>query len=196
MKLLKHRSMRFYLAFFLILTMVMGGSAIAAFADSGTATATLTAGNLTVQGTYANALVNQNLDGTDHLPTYSLPFTVTDATGSGVGWNLQISMSPVLTCNSGTCTNAPNTATLDQKLIAVTSPTCAGQGACTDITSSAQLPVNFTIGTTATKFFEADKSTGLGIFKNGSATIQVSIPGNAYAGTYKGTIVLASYTGP
>jgi hypothetical protein len=183
--------MRFYLVFFLILTMAVGGSAIAAFADSGGAQVTVTGGGYTVTGTYTNATFSQVLDGADHFPTYSLPFAVTDATGSGAGWNLQVSMNPVLTCNSGACQNA----TLAQKLTAVSAPTCVNGNTCTPITS-VNNQLNFTISTSPTKFFSAAANTGLGSFNNGSATIQVSIPGNAYAGTYTGTIVLAASNGP
>src|SRR5437764_14568033 len=50
MNLLEHRSLRFYLVFFLILTMAIGGSAIAAFADSGPANVAVNAGTLTGTG--------------------------------------------------------------------------------------------------------------------------------------------------
>src|SRR5712691_1903048 len=108
MHLLKKRSVRFYLGFLLVLAMAIGGSAIAAFADSGTATATLTAGSLTVAGTFGET-TSVTLNGLDQTASYTLPMQVTDATGSGLGWNLQISGTP-LTSGSHTLTQQVHTA--------------------------------------------------------------------------------------
>src|SRR5437762_10869701 len=101
MNLLKHRSMRFYLVFFLILTMAVGGSAIAAFADSGTATVGVSAGTLSASGAANGASASANLNGTDTSATYTLPLTVIDARGSGAGWALLIK-STQFTTGGGT----------------------------------------------------------------------------------------------
>ena len=45
------------------------------------------------------------------------------------------------------------------------------------------------------KFFNAAANTGLGKF-DVTPSIDVSIPGNAYAGTYTSTVTLAAATGP
>src|SRR5213080_306499 len=103
MRLLKKRSMVFYLGFFLILTMAIGGAAIGAFADGGGATATVHNGTLTESGTYGET-VSTTLDGTDHTVSYSLPIKVTDARGDGTGWNLQISGTPLTDGSSHTLT--------------------------------------------------------------------------------------------
>ena len=48
---------------------------------------------------------------------------------------------------------------------------------------------------TAAKFYNAAVSTGLGKF-DVTPSIDVSVPGNAYAGTYTSTVTLAAATGP
>src|SRR5205823_11772467 len=91
MHLLKNRSIRFYLVFFLILTMAIGGSAIAALADSSTGTTVaVNAGTLTESGPGSVSATAVTLNGSDQTTTYSLGLTVTDARGSGAGWNLTI----------------------------------------------------------------------------------------------------------
>src|SRR5207248_6438291 len=90
MRSLKHRSIRFYLVFFLILTMAIGGSASAAFADSGTATVALKAGSLTMTGVTNVSAVPVTLTGNDQSATYSMGITVQDARGSVVRRNPSI----------------------------------------------------------------------------------------------------------
>ncbi len=52
-----------------------------------------------------------------------------------------------------------------------------------------------TLSGTAAKFFNAAANTGLGKV-DVTPTVQVVIPGNAYAGTYTSTVTLAAATGP
>lgn len=183
MHLLKRRSTRFYLAFLFVLAMTIGGAAIGAFADSGGATATLTAGQLTETGTFGET-TSVTLNGQDQTASYTLPIQVTDATGSGAGWNLQISGTP-LTSNSHTLTQQVRTA----------SGTCAGSGTCTSIAPGASITYPVVIGTTGSKFFSTAANSGMGIF-NVSTTVDVLVPGNSFAGTYTTTITLASVSTP
>src|SRR5438876_8975585 len=97
MSLLKHRSMRFYLVFFLILTMAIGGSAIAAFASppptNSNTNASVAVGNgdLSLTGDSSAAATPVTLNGNDQTTTYSMGLTLLDARGSAAGWNLTIS---------------------------------------------------------------------------------------------------------
>src|SRR5438067_11343104 len=91
MHLLKHRSMRFYLGFILIFTMALGGSAIAALADSSTgATIAVTGGSLSESGPTSVSATPVTLNGSDPTTSYSLGLTLTDPRGTGGGWNLTI----------------------------------------------------------------------------------------------------------
>src|SRR5712692_6915225 len=90
MRLLKNRSLRLYLVFFLILTVSLGGSTIAAFADQGPATVGVTgASNVTETGAATGATATPvTLNGTEKNTTYTLQLPVNDDTGTGNGWNL------------------------------------------------------------------------------------------------------------
>src|SRR5258708_29793096 len=103
MSFLKKRSTRFYLGGFLLMMLALWWSAIPAFADSGGATATVNAGALSEAGTFGQS-VSVTLNGLDQTASYSLPVQVTDATGSGAGWNLQISGSPLADSKGHTLT--------------------------------------------------------------------------------------------
>lgn len=185
MSFLKNGSIRFYFVFFLILTMAIGGSVFAAFADSGGATATVNAGTLTETGTFGET-VSATLDGTDQTVSYTLPVKVKDARGNGSGWNLTISGTPLSDSSSHTLT---------QQVSAATAACAGGGNSCTNATSSAPPTYAVVIGGTAQKFFSADANSGMGII-NVTATVQVIVPGNAFAGTYTTTLTLASVTGP
>src|SRR5712691_8749540 len=90
MSLLKHRSTRFYLVFFVILVMAIGGS-VAAFADSGTgATVAVTGGSLSESGPTSVSATPVTLTGDDQTTTYDLGLTVNDPRGNAAGWNLTI----------------------------------------------------------------------------------------------------------
>lgn len=187
MSLLKNRSVRFYLVFFLILTMAIGGSAFAAFADSGGATATVNAGTLSESGTFGES-VSATLDGTDQTLSYTLPVAVKDATGSGAGWKLQISGTPLSDGVSGH-------PALTQQVSAATA-SCVAGNSCTSATSG-NAPVTFPVVVSGSvqKFFSADTNSGMGKI-NVAATVQVLVPGNAFAGSYSTTLTLASASGP
>lgn len=177
----------------LILTMTIGGAAVGVFADSGGATANVTGGTLTATGNYTSAVATATLNGINQTASYALPVTVTDATGSGLGWNLTISGSS-LNCQSGACLGKSNAPTLSQQF-ASASGVCANQGACTNIVSSNPVTTAFNIANQPTKYFEADASSGMGIFTV-TTTVNIIIPGNAYAGGYSGTITVTSISGP
>ena len=194
MRLLKNRSIAFYLGFVMILALAIGGAA-GAFADSGpgTATANVTGGNLTELTNFTSASANATLAGADQTVSYTLPMTVTDATGSGSGWNLTI-QGAALSCTGGTCSGKSNAPTLTQQ-VNLASGACANQGTCTNIVSTHTPTLPFNITSAPTKFFEADANSGMGIFTV-TTTINILIPGNAYAGSYSGSVTIASVSGP
>ena len=71
---------------------------------------------------------------------------------------------------------------------------CKAGNSCTAATSSG-IAYPLTVNGTAAKFFNAALNTGLGKI-DVTPTFAVSIPGNAYAGTYTSTVTLASVSGP
>jgi hypothetical protein len=193
MHFLKKRSIRFYLGFALILAMAIGGSAIAAFADSGTASVAVHAGSLTLTGVTNVSAPPVTLTGDDQTTTYSMGLTVDDARGSGAGWNLSIT-STAFTTGSQSLSN-----TASSILVAPT-VACSGVGGhCTNPDDSAiTYPVGVPAGAsapTAVKFFDAGANTGLGKFTI-TPTVTIAIPGNTYAGTYTSTVTIALNVGP
>jgi hypothetical protein len=179
---------RLYLGMFLILTMALWSLPATALADSGTATVSLTAGVLTEAGDFSQAKDSVSLNGFDANFTYLLGIQVTDATGSGAGWNLQISGTPF----SDGVNGHP---TLSQRIF----PFGVVAGCAPGSTCTPPVPNNFApvvqIGNTPVKFYSVAPNTGMGVI-NVQAFPSVIAPGNAFAGTYTSTLTLAIVSGP
>ncbi len=179
---------RLYLGIFLILTIALWSLPTTALADSGTATVSLNAGALTEIGDFSHAKANVTLVGLDINFAYPLGIQVTDATGSGNGWNLQISGTPLTDGVNGHPTLAQSV------IVPFTVAGCAPGSTCTP-----PPPNNFTtfvqIGNTLNRFFSVAPNSGMGVI-NVQSVVQVTAPGNAFAGAYTSTITLAVVSGP
>src|SRR6266700_1743786 len=185
MHLLKHRSIRFYLVFFLILTMAIGGSAIAAFADSTTgATVAVNAGTLTELGPASVSAAPVTLSGSDQTTSYSLVLTTTDARGGGAGWNLTITSTTFI---SGTHSLSTSASSIN---VAPTVSCISGTStSCTNPTNGVTYPLGVPAAATAptaVKFFNAAANTGMGSFTI-TPTVTISIPANTFTGSYTST---------
>jgi hypothetical protein len=189
MRLFKKRSRGFYLCFILLLALAISGSAIT-YADSGPNTATLKAGSLFLSN--PSNQVSLNLNGKNKVVSYTLPITVVDARGSGNGWNLSITSTRFSTSDSKG--KLPATASA----ITGMGVTCNAHSTCKKPTNSISYPVGVPAGNpppSPVKFFNAGVRTGLGQFLL-SMMVNVTIPGDAEAGTYTSTITLAIANGP
>lgn len=165
------------------------GAALPVLADSSSGTATVTAGSLTetAQATFSTSVT---LNGADQTATYTLPITVIDATGSGAGWNLTVSST---TFTTGSHSLDPNAS----KITGVTSA-CAAGATCSNPTNnvsytSLTLPSGNSV--TAVKMFNAAANTGMGKFAI-TPTVAISIPANAFAGTYNSTVTVTVASAP
>jgi hypothetical protein len=163
----------------------------AAIAGNVTATANVTgAGSMSVSHG-ATASVSATLDGTDQTANYTIPLSITDARGSGAGWNATIT-STLFDNGSGSTFSASSSS-----ISGVTSACVAG-GTCTAPTNALGYPLTVPAGATApaaVKFFNSAANTGMGRFTV-TPTIGVTIPGNAFAGTYSSTVTVAVASGP
>jgi hypothetical protein len=156
----------------------------AALAANLTATATITGAAGLSLNLPATATISDTLDGTDQTVSYAPALSLVDARGSGAGWNLTMSAT-TFSDGSGH--------TLQAGSVSSVSAACHSGSSCTAPTNSVSVPL--TLSTTAAKFFNAAANTGLGKV-DVTPTIDVSIPGNAYAGTYTSTVTVAAVSGP
>jgi hypothetical protein len=169
---------------------LIGIAVVALVASTAALAGTLTT-TATVAGTAgislnlpSNPSLSNTLDGTDQTVSYAPVLGVIDARGLGTGWNLTIAAT-TFSDGSGH-TLAPGT-------VSGVASVCKSGSTCTAATNSVTYPL--TIGSTANKFFNSAANTGLGRF-DVTPTIDVAIPGNAYAGTYTSTVTLAAVSGP
>lgn len=192
MHFLKLRFLRFYLGFFLILAMALGGSAIAAFADSSTgATVVVNAGTLTEAGPTSVSATAVTLNGSDQTTTYSLGLTVNDARGSGAGWDLTITSTTFTTGSHSLSTVASN-------VNAAPTVSCASGTTCTNPTNGVTYPLGVPAAATAptpVKLFNSAANAGMGNFTI-TPTVTLSIPANTFTGSYTSTVSVAVVSGP
>jgi hypothetical protein len=160
-------------------------AATAALAGTITTTATVSGTAGISLNLPSNPTVTDTLDGTDQSVSYAPILGIVDARGSGAGWNLQISAT-TFSDGSGH--------TLAQGQVGSVAQACKAGSTCTVATSTG-ITYPLTIGTVAAKVFSAALNTGLGKI-DVTPTINVAIPGNAYAGSYTSTVTLAATTGP
>ena len=130
------------------------------------------------------------LTGLDQSSTTNLAPTVTDATGTGNGWNV-----------TGTSTQFRNSAgkTLPTTATTVTAGSAAATaGTCEMPTNQISYPLVLpaaAIAPTAVKLFDAKAHTGLGQFLV-TLAMQLAVPANAYSGTYTSTWTVTIASGP
>ena len=189
---MRKRRSKFILSAAVACAVALAGSTSAVGANV-TATATVNAGTLTLS-TSATPSVSVTLDGTDQAPSYTLPMSVNDYTGSGNGWNVTIT-STQFTTGGG----SPHTLSTSASTATAASATCAGGTTCTNPTNAVTYPLAVPAGgsgpPTAVKLFNAAANTGMGGFTV-TPTVQVAIPANTYAGTYTSTVTVAVVSGP
>jgi hypothetical protein len=156
----------------------------AAVASTLTPTATISGAAGMSMAVPGNPSISDTLDGTDQTVQYSALLGIVDARGSGAGWNLQI---------AATSFDDGSGHTLAPGAISAVSALCVGGSSCTAAANAIGYPM--TVTGTATKFYDAAVATGMGKV-DVTPTVDVAIPGNAFAGTYTSTVTLAVVSGP
>jgi hypothetical protein len=137
---------------------------------------------------------NLTLNGVDQTTSYALPVSVVDARGlaAGGGWNLTITSTQF---NDGAGHTFPTTASMMTGVV----PTCGTNSTCTfptnAVTNTALTIPAATVAPAAVKYENASTATGLGT-NTITATIQVAVPANVFAGTYTSTVTVAIIAGP
>jgi hypothetical protein len=152
-----------------------------------------TGGSLTLGAPSASSFSSVTLNGTDVTRTTSLVLTPDDESGTGSswnGWNI-----------TGTSTTFTDTSghQLSTAATAVTAASrAAATGNCNLPTNSIGYPVTLPAGApapTAVKLYNAAANTGEGP-TNVTLTMRLSVPANAYKGTYTSTWTFAVVSGP
>jgi hypothetical protein len=173
----------------ILISLVVAGLALvavsAAMAATMTSTATISGSGTVSVNVPASSALTDTLNGDDQTVTYAPALGVVDARGNGGGWNLTASAT-TFSDGAGHSLAAGG--------ISAVAQACHTNSTCTQATSSG-FTYPLTLSTTAAKFFSAASQTGLGKV-DVTPTISVSIPGNAYAGTYSSTVTIAAATGP
>ena len=178
----------------LLATALLAGGALVATslpAVAATATATLTGGTLGFVSAPANPGFNVSLTGKDAVAAATQTFDVSDATGSGAGWNITATTT---TFTAGSNSLSPTSVTVQ----AVPTLACDSGASCTAATNGVSYPYTLPAGPsapTATKIFSAAANTGLG---NQTVTLvfQLAIPANAFSGNYSSTWTYTLVSGP
>ncbi|MDX6451514.1 MAG: hypothetical protein QOH16_1563 [Gaiellaceae bacterium] len=168
--------------------------ATASVAEAIIVNGTVTGGATLTATSVGSPTFNLTLNGADQTPTYTLPVSVVDARGLAVGggWNLTITST---TFNDGAGHTFPAAAST----MTAVSTTCGASSTCTPPTNAVantnlSVPAA-TVAPAAVKWENAATATGLGT-NTVSATIQVAVPANAFAGTYSSTATIAIVAGP
>lgn len=145
---------------------------------------------LSMTGPTTVTFASQTLDGLDHTKTVTATFDVTDNTG-GDGWNITATSTSF---TAGTHSLA-TTATSVQS---APTDTCDSGWTCSLVTNSTSYPYTLPAGATAptaTKLVDAALGTGAG-HQTITVTFTLSVPANAYSGSYASTFTFALVSGP
>lgn len=136
--------------------------------------------------------VSLTLNGSDQTVSYTMTFSLNNI--NALGWNVTITSRQFAT---GT-TPAHTLATTASSITGVTAVCSPGQ-VCTSLPHNAvTYPIVVPADNPApnpVKFYNAQNLSGIGTFDL-STTITVTVPANAYAGTYTSTLTLAYVSGP
>ena len=176
---------------FLALLATTGLLGFTATAGATTATATLAAGSLAFVSAPPSVAFSSTLTGLDQTSNTNQPLDVSDATGSGAGWNLTATST---TFTSGSHTMANNATTIG----ASPAQACDAGASCVLATNSVSYPYSLPAGATAptaTKLYNAATNTGQGD-QTITPTWSLVFGAYAFAGSYTSTWTISLVSGP
>jgi hypothetical protein len=124
---------------------------------------------------------------------------IIDPRGTGLGWNLSLSLTPLKEYNTGTSEYVTDGHTIPASSITVkTAPTITeADGTSSPANVLAAVPVSTALDTgTPVKLVIADAGEGMGSYAVTSMTATLAVRADAYAATYKTDATVALVTGP
>jgi WxL domain surface cell wall-binding len=130
------------------------------------------------------------LNGSNQTVSTTTPLTVNDETGSGAGWNLDLTSTTFTTTGSKTLPTTAATVTGASSV--------AGTGNCSLPTNSVTYPVTVPAATTApaaAKIFDAAAATGAGP-ATVTLALSLAVPARSYVGSYNSTWTFTDASGP
>jgi hypothetical protein len=173
------------------LTTLIGVAAFPSVAGAVPATATIGGGTLSMVAPTSVAF-SANVTGVDQtVNSNALSFDVTDATGSGAGWNITATST---TFTDGTHTLS-STAVTQQ---AAPTKSCDASTTCTLATTNVTYPYTLPAGATAptaTKLYNATANTGMGA-QTSVGVMRLALPASVFAGSYTSTWTYSLVSGP
>jgi hypothetical protein len=125
------------------------------------------------------------LNGTQQLTSLTIaPFSITDSTGSGAGWNIELTVPDLV---NGGSTILASTISMDAPVV-----TAGGGASMTGVAGHA--PAG---GLAAgEKIVIAEVGAGAGTYLVSPAIMKLTVPANARAGTYVSAATIAVLSGP
>ncbi len=159
----------------------------------------LTAGALDFGTTFSAAnFPTTQLNGLAQTVSTSVSnWSVNDATGSLLGWNVKISASR-FTDNNGTAGDTSDDKQLPTSLLTLTAPTVSAGASQADLLKPVVQPVTTALdAVAAVPVAIAAVTTGQGLwnFTQGNSHLTLVVPPTAQAGTYKSTITTTLSSG-
>jgi hypothetical protein len=172
----------------LALTMGMTGAALAATSDTSEASATISAGSLSILVGLNDIAFSTTLDGTDQVLTDEdiTGWAAEDATGSGSGWHVNVSGEDF----SDGGTNTIAVANFKIKLLDTDISVVAG-----NTKPSSSITSYTALDPTPAALMSASADTGMGEY-NFAPDFQLSVPAETYAASYDSTVTLEIVSGP
>ncbi len=141
-----------------------------------------------------NVTFTDTLNGTNQTATARQGIDVSDATGSGLGWNVTAT-STTFTSGGHTLNTGATTIAATPAVACDTGSTCA---LATPLGSKVSYPYTLPAAATAptaTEMFDANTNTGMGN-QTVTPTWSLAIPANTYAGSYTSTWTLSLVSAP
>lgn len=133
------------------------------------------------------------LDGSNKTPTFTVPMTMDDSTGTGAGWNVTLTSTQFSTGGA-----TPRTLAADASTITAATASCVAGATCTAPDNAIGYPLTVPaagVAPAAVKIFNASLDMGMGKFDL-SPSVSVSIPANTYAGTYSSILTVTGASAP
>jgi hypothetical protein len=182
----KSRKIGLLAGVFFAATTLLAGTAYAA-----ASTAIINAGTLAISAPTVANFAGVTLDGTSKSTTAAMgTFTVTDARGSGAGWNVTVQATQMTTGGGTPKLLALGSISMPQPTVAKVAAT---SGAVPSLTAG---PYLIDVASPLKISSAAADGTGMGSYLFTPGNLTLNLPASVYAGTYTSTITVSIVAGP